>query len=281
MEMKCSNIARVTAALPVISRLVKMATPAPKRKAEYVALLKQRTAVPDHVLEKMTVEKLRLLYQTTKPVAVKPLPTNWRRFSKAALQELYMTEVLPAYGESASKTAHLSWGKDRLIVELSNFAEEIKAETEEKVKVDPTVPMCQQCAIPMVQRTNRMTGQKFWGCMVYPSCTFTLSLQYAGVDAAEAQRRQGGYSKPPTGLQTKQQILESNEEMDGEVVKRALRTPVPAESAASWDLLSHTSQSTEELIKGAPGSPSSPKLALTAEEVKMIKELRKSKEEKK
>lgn len=38
------------------------------------------------------------------------------------------------------------------------------------------------------------------GCMVYPNCTFTLSLQYVGVDAAQAQRRQGGYPKPP-GLQ--------------------------------------------------------------------------------
>lgn len=190
-----------------------------------------------------------------------------------------MTEVLPAYGESISKTAHLSWGKDRLIVELSNFAEEVKMETEEKVKIDPSVPMCHQCAIPMVQRTNKMTGQKFWGCMVYPNCTFTLSLQYAGVDAAEAQRRQGGYPKPPVGSQIKQQLLDSGEDMNGEVVKRALRVPVPPDSLASWDMLSHTS--TEELIKGVPGSPPSPKLALTAEEVKLIKEMRKAKDEKK
>lgn len=34
-------------------------------------------------------------------------------------------------------------------------------------------PICPQCDIQMVERTNRQTGQKFYGCKNYPKCDET------------------------------------------------------------------------------------------------------------
>ena len=31
-------------------------------------------------------------------------------------------------------------------------------------------PACPKCGKPMVERTNRTTGQKFWGCSAFPAC---------------------------------------------------------------------------------------------------------------
>ena len=47
-----------------------------------------------------------------------------------------------------------------------------------KVPASPPVdaeppPACPQCSVPMVRRSNRRTGQPFWGCTEYPRCKGT------------------------------------------------------------------------------------------------------------
>ena len=50
------------------------------------------------------------------------------------------------------------------------------------VKMEPSLapespttisPACPRCAAPMVMRSNRKTGQSFWGCSKYPECRGT------------------------------------------------------------------------------------------------------------
>ena len=38
-------------------------------------------------------------------------------------------------------------------------------------------PACPKCAQPMVMRTARATGDKFWGCSAFPRCRGTLPIR--------------------------------------------------------------------------------------------------------
>ena len=46
----------------------------------------------------------------------------------------------------------------------------------EVAPVAPVARSCGQCGSALVVRTNRSTGQKFYGCSRYPSCRFTQQL---------------------------------------------------------------------------------------------------------
>lgn len=37
-------------------------------------------------------------------------------------------------------------------------------------------PECPDCGEPMTERTNRSTGESFWGCPDYPKCRGTRPL---------------------------------------------------------------------------------------------------------
>jgi restriction system protein len=39
-----------------------------------------------------------------------------------------------------------------------------------------TAPACPKCASEMLERTNRSSGQLFWGCSQYPRCRQTLAF---------------------------------------------------------------------------------------------------------
>lgn len=41
---------------------------------------------------------------------------------------------------------------------------------QDSLDAPPNAPACPRCAVPMVRRTNRRTGQAFWGCGRYPAC---------------------------------------------------------------------------------------------------------------
>jgi ssDNA-binding Zn-finger/Zn-ribbon topoisomerase 1 len=43
---------------------------------------------------------------------------------------------------------------------------------------------CPDCGGQMMRRTNKQTGQEFWGCLQYPSCTGTRNIQGDGKDDA-------------------------------------------------------------------------------------------------
>ena len=38
------------------------------------------------------------------------------------------------------------------------------------------IPECPECGEDMVVRTNRTTGEQFYGCSMYPSCDETESI---------------------------------------------------------------------------------------------------------
>jgi restriction system protein len=44
------------------------------------------------------------------------------------------------------------------------------------VRAAAVAPACPKCSSPMIERSNRATGQGFWGCQSYPSCRGTMPL---------------------------------------------------------------------------------------------------------
>lgn len=219
---------------------------APKNKPDYVAALLPMTALSKEYLEGMHLEKLRLIYQSLKPAKkAKPLPSNWKRFSKAGLLELYINHAAPWLGvDATTELDYVNWSRDRMIVELEYFATEM-IESGEMIKTEPKedLPMCQHCQVPMVKRVHRLTGEEFWGCVVFPDCRFTLAMSYHGMETAKAQAmlpvtktaaksmakgKSKGKSKQP------QKVWDSNEEMNGDARARKLNFAPTESDVESW-----------------------------------------------
>lgn len=189
---------------------------APKKKEEFVETLSQLTTISPTVLGSMSVEKLRVIYQTARPQPVaKPL-ANWRRFAKSELQQLYVEKAKPWYGIPMEDMEYLKWGRDRMIIELMNYVEEVKDEMPQ-LDADPLgPPTCPKCSVKMVERINRQTREPFWGCLTFPLCRETFSKVK---DPAE---NPVGYPQPASGSNAKSTVIDGNG-MDGTAVKRAVR----------------------------------------------------------
>lgn len=203
----------------------------PKAKADFIQELTQLTSLSPAVMEEMTVEKLRLIYKSVKPVTKKVFPANWKRFNKAALLDLFLEHSLP------SDKSYLEWDRDRTVAELEYLQSELQQET--VVERDPNAPLCPSCQVPMMPRVNRASLEKFWGRMAFPMRKGTMAWTYAGKSAAKAQ----AYHQ---GQKTVQ--FDSNEEMDGRAARRAQRVPVPSEAGESWDAVSELTQEENEMI---------------------------------
>ena len=161
----------------------------------------------------------------------------------APIQEGRARQDLPGCGDAILPhgTTRCYWTRDRFVVEILHYAEMIKEEQPEVIR-DPEVPFCPKCQVPMTKRHNRMDGNPFWGCMTFPTCRETLAMTYNGVPAAKAQQQLHGGKGPGHGSGGKCSILESNEEMDGEMVRLARRVTVPEDaSECSWDQVSKAS----------------------------------------
>ena len=64
----------------------------------------------------------------------------------------------------------------RLVEEVradASFIERQSASPE--AVIVPVPPPCPKCASPMVERSNRTTGQRFWGCPRFPGCRGTVA----------------------------------------------------------------------------------------------------------
>ena len=227
---------------------------APKKKDEFVARLSTTTCIPLVTLQEMSLEKLRMVYQHAKPIMFRPLPANWKRFSKPELQKLYAEKVIPWAGlDPQTYYDHLQWNKDRLVVELTLYAEEAAKEDVDIPASPVGPPTCPSCRIKMIKRVNCMTQEPFWACITFPQCKQTFAMEYYGKPAAEVQKNLGKDGLPTS----KESWIDGGEEMDGRTVRRAARTPVPAMSEASW-----------EPMQDGP-------MQLTAEEKELIEKLRK------
>ena len=122
------------------------------------------------------------------------------------------------------------WTKSRLILEIEMFEADVLEElsltgTTAAPNMEaaasgsnprPLAPQCPDCGVEMIERTNRITQNKFWGCRLFPTCKKTYPLLIDGkptavvMSALEKQSRKsptkevkeegsanpGGYEKP-------------------------------------------------------------------------------------
>lgn len=69
-------------------------------------------------------------------------------------------------------TAKLKKNNDKSIC----YPKEIKQSADADTTVAGNAPICPDCGQPMVLRTNRAKGSRFWGCSAYPKCRGTLPI---------------------------------------------------------------------------------------------------------
>ena len=66
-------------------------------------------------------------------------------------------------------------------------------------------PDCPACGEPMVSRANKTTGQRFWGCVNYPTCRGTRDTdgdsreERRGQTESRESRRYEGFTKDRAG----------------------------------------------------------------------------------
>ena len=246
---------------------------APRRKEEFIQALLPLVKLERRELEALGMEKLRVIWAQLRPgKPAKMLPAGWRKLDKMSLQCLYQEKVVPFY--SRQEDGHwLAWTRDRLVVELKNFQEEAGEMQEEEPK--PLAPMCEACGVGMVERTNRMDGRSFWGCIRFPACKMTLPFTYdkkpmevmqKAIKREEYQQylRLKNKKVADDAQEHQKESMLDGEEMDGNVVRRAFR-PGPrsvAGSSESWEAV--------------PAMPDKIKVEITAEELKELREQRKA-----
>ena len=158
----------------------------PKRKEEYVHAVHVRTNLAMEELRKHDVERLKLIWSMVKPKKPQsPLPVGWKKFDVAALKEIYEKEVCPDLGRTLDRR-WARWNRPQLVTEIEMWVTEVMGDMPPEDVYSET-PMCPQCQIPLVVRTNRLTKEDFYGCVRYPRCTQTLPLTYGGRPTKEVQ----------------------------------------------------------------------------------------------
>ena len=191
------------------------------KKADYVREIADLTSLTATALDTLSVERLQLIYQGLKPTKVRVLPSNWKRFDKAHLVELYCEKLEP------STNTYLGYSRARLIAELEMYALEVSDDMQKEgvIKKALSAPVCLECHSPMIQRQNRLSKEMFWGCMAFPACRFTLSLQQGKMAMAAASKtsdsQETGSGEDSRGSKVK--LADDSEEMEGDQKARALR----------------------------------------------------------
>ena len=159
---------------------------APRRKSEYVQAISARTGLKEDKLVDQRIDALKEIWSRVRPSKQgNILPANWRKFDLEALKQLYVDYVVEDYGRPMDQHWR-RWTKSRLITEMEYWQRE-KIEAEAPNDLFSEDPLCDRCKIPMVVRTNRLTHEDFWGCLMYPACRFTLPLEYGGRPTAVVQ----------------------------------------------------------------------------------------------
>lgn len=191
--------------------------------------LAQMTNVSQAQLETLSVERIQLIFTSLKPQKIRALPSNWKRFSKSELANLYLEKMEPTSNQ------YLSFTKTRLISELEMYAEEMEEQFTQEGLLQEAMkaPMCVKCRIPMIERFNKASRMPFWGCATFPICRETMSKEYDHVPAALAQKaanpmlRDVARGSASGGPASKVKRADDSEEMEGVHLARAVRMPVP------------------------------------------------------
>ncbi len=222
-------------------------------------------------LQGMTLEKLRVVWAGLRPSKkIQVLPTGWRKADKLTLLKMYQNHVVDFY--NLAPDGHwLQWTRDRLVVELDQYQMEARGlldEPEEEGK--PLVPFCPECGLGMIERTNRMDGSRFFGCVRFPACRATLPMTVGGnpspvVQKALKAKEKEQYlewlanrkeKKNPENFEGyKVPVIDQDEEMKGPGPVRATRVrKPPTEVESEWSKVSSSSDLTPDAGQQGAGS---------------------------
>lgn len=164
--------------------------PAPKLKADYVAAIAERCGVPAEELAKHTVDRLKEVWAAVRPPRpVRILPAGWKKANLDTLRELYVELVVPDLNRSLEDRHWNGWKRSQYLLEIEIWMQDHEEEREKNApEVAPQTFLCPACRIPMMRRTNGLTGQDFYGCLRFPTCKKTLSLTYGGQPTEVVQK---------------------------------------------------------------------------------------------
>ena len=155
---------------------------APKTKRELTEAIALRCAVKSENLMKHTVERLKEIWILVRPQRMKSgLPSGWKKSDKESLEEMYIAHCVDGgeFGGTRPNDRHWrGWRLGQFLMELEMM------ETDRKEKADAEGgeddyddrPMCPQCRLPFVVRTNSYTGVDFLGCIRFPECRQSKNL---------------------------------------------------------------------------------------------------------
>ena len=192
------------------------------KKADLIAKICSMSEAEKTVLEDLAMERLHLIHDAIKPQKVRVMPSNWKRFSKAEMAQLYREKIQPLTQE------FLTFTKPRMIAELEMYVQETEEEMDRNGVLQTALgpPMCVRCKIPMIERVNRVTRAPFWGCLAFPTCRETMAMEYHGRPAAEIQMEFNPDLKvdgSAAGSDRKMKQADDKEVMDGATLVRAVR----------------------------------------------------------
>ncbi|CAE7476027.1 unnamed protein product [Symbiodinium microadriaticum] len=161
---------------------------APKRKEEYVQAILARSTIDVTNLRKLDVERLKQIWTMVKPrKPASPLPVGWKKLDVAGLKEIY-DKVVRTDLEREDDGHWQRWHRPQLVTEIDLWLAQVQEESKDAPEdLFHENPLCSRCAIPMVVRTNRVTKTDFFGCLMFPVCTETLPLKYAGMPTKHVQ----------------------------------------------------------------------------------------------
>lgn len=240
------------------SQLVKMTMLAPKLKAEYVAAIEARSSCSKQDLNKHTMDRLKEIWNLVKPTKVRVLPAGWRKFDLQGLKDLYADTVLPTY--HLEEDGHwLRVRRGQLITQLEMYQTEMKEDMALQGEANPSnAPLCRECGISLIPRTNRVTQEGFYGCIRFPECRQTLPLSMAGLDVRQLEIKN-------LKKREKEKVLEMERPRRGYPNKGQ-------ESDGSWIPLPTDGDISEELEEDTLDSRINTNL--TKAEMKMIEKMR-------
>ena len=150
------HVQPVTISLPTG---IDMSMLAPKNKEEYVMAIASRSKLGKEELRRHTLDRLEELWAAVRPKNANTtvLPANWKQLDRAALKTIYQNQVVPDLGRDND----LYWdrSKSTLWLEIEVWAEDASKDLQQDRELETAGrgPLCAECAIPMMVRTNRLT----------------------------------------------------------------------------------------------------------------------------
>jgi len=145
--------------------------------------------------------------------------------------------------------------RGQLITQLEMYQTEMALQGE----ANPSnAPLCRECGISLIPRTNRVTQEGFYGCIRFPECRQTLPLSMAGLDVRQLEIKN-------LKKREKEKVLEMERPRRGYPNKGQ-------ESDGSWIPLPTDGDISEELEEDTLDSRINTNL--TKAEMKMIEKMR-------